>query len=109
MARSSSPTWSSGDMLKIPPVPVKYLTLSSSSRILALAWSSGKVGMIGGSYLGWVQWWAASQKPPHLVTIIPNVAPPDPFYNVPYEYGTFFLMGAMFWAEALETRATADL
>ncbi len=72
-------------------------------------WSTGKVGMIGGSYVGWVQWWAAAERPPHLVTIIPNVAPPDPFYNVPYEYGTFFLMGAMFWAEALETRATADL
>src|SRR5205085_428765 len=45
-------------------------------------WSNGKVGMIGGSYLGWVQWWAASQNPPHLVTIIPNVSPPDPFFNI---------------------------
>ena len=72
-------------------------------------WSDGKVGMIGGSYVGWVQWWAASQKPRHLVTIIPNVAPPDPFYNIPYEYGVFFTWGAIWWADVLESNATADL
>ena len=72
-------------------------------------WSTGKVGMIGGSYLGWVQWWAASRNPPHLATIIPNVSPPDPFYNIPYEHGTFFLLGAIWWADVLENEATADL
>lgn len=77
--------------------------------LAAQPWSTGKVGMIGGSYLGWVQWWAASRNPPHLVTIIPNVAPPDPFYNVPYEYGVFFLVGAIWWADVVESEATADL
>lgn len=72
-------------------------------------WSSGKVGMIGGSYVGWVQWWAARERPPHLVTIIPNVAPPDGLYNIPYEYGAFFTMGAIWWADILESKATADL
>lgn len=72
-------------------------------------WANGKVGMIGASYLGWVQWWAARDNPPHLVTIIPNVSPPDPYFNIPYEYGAFFLMGAIWWADILETEATADL
>lgn len=72
-------------------------------------WSNGKVGMIGGSYVGWVQWWAARERPPHLVTIIPNVSPLDPFYNIPYEYGVFFILGAIWWADILETEATADL
>jgi putative CocE/NonD family hydrolase len=72
-------------------------------------WSNGKVGMIGGSYLGWVQWWAASQRPPHLVTIIPNVAPPDPFYNIPYDYGVLFLKPAILWAKIVESEATGDL
>jgi putative CocE/NonD family hydrolase len=72
-------------------------------------WSTGKVGMIGGSYVGWVQWWAASQRPPHLVTIIPNVSPPDPFYNIPYDYGVFFLKAAVWWAEVLDREVTADL
>ncbi len=72
-------------------------------------WSNRKVGMIGASYLGWVQWWAARERPPHLVTIIPNVAPPDPLYNIPYEYGVYFILGAIWWADILETEATADL
>lgn len=72
-------------------------------------WSNKKVGMIGASYVGWVQLWAAVEKPPHLTTIIPNVAPPDPFYNIPYEYGTFFILGSIWWAEILESEATADL
>lgn len=73
------------------------------------SWSNGKVGMIGGSYLGWVQWFAASQRPPHLITIIPNVAPPEPFYNIPYEHGVFFLGGAIWWADFVESTAGADL
>jgi putative CocE/NonD family hydrolase len=72
-------------------------------------WSTGKVGMIGGSYLGMVQLQAASRKPPHLVTIIPNVPPPDPFFNIPYEYGLFFTYGALWWSEAVESEASADL
>jgi len=66
--------------------------------------------MIGGSYVGWVQWWAASsERPLHLVTIIPNVAPPDPFYNIPYEHGAFFIFGAIWWADVLESKTTGDL
>jgi len=72
-------------------------------------WSTGQVGMIGGSYLGWVQWQAARERPPHLAAIIPNVAPPDPFYNFPYEYGTFFMLGAIWWADIQDSNATADL
>jgi len=77
--------------------------------LAAQPWSSGKVGMIGGSYLGWVQWWAAREAPPHLAAIVPNVAPPDPWFNMPYEYGSFFLLGAIWWADVLEQEATADL
>jgi putative CocE/NonD family hydrolase len=72
-------------------------------------WSNGRVGMIGGSYLGWAQWWAARENPPHLATIIPNVSPPDPYYNIPYECGAFFMWGAIWWADVLEKEATADI
>ncbi|MCX6553697.1 MAG: CocE/NonD family hydrolase [Candidatus Aminicenantes bacterium] len=77
--------------------------------LAAQPWSNGKVGMVGGSYAGWVQLWAAVEKPPHLVTIIPNVALPDPFYNLPYEYGSFYIFGSIWWAEILESQATGDL
>lgn len=37
-------------------------------------WSNGKVGMIGGSYLGFSQWAATKKLHPALKTIIPQVA-----------------------------------
>ena len=35
------------------------------------AWSNGKVGMLGVSYLGWTQWKVAAANPPHLAAICP--------------------------------------
>lgn len=56
--------------------------------IAAQPWCDGKVGMMGGSYLGWTQWWTASQAPPHLVAIAPQVAPPSSaMWNAPYQNG----------------------
>ena len=46
-------------------------------------WSSGKVGTTGSSYLGYDQWLAALQQPPHLATMIVLVTPPDPFVESP--------------------------
>jgi len=50
-------------------------------------WSTGKVGMFGLSYMGWTQWWTATQAPPSLKCIVPEVAPPDNFFNCPYQNG----------------------
>jgi len=72
-------------------------------------WAAGKVGMIGPSYLGVAQWLAAVERPPHLVTIVPNVTPSDPFLGVPYEHGALFLYGMLWWAEAVESHAGADV
>jgi len=47
----------------------------------AQPWSSGRVGTIGGSYDGYVQWAAAVLAPPHLTAMIPMVACPDPFVD----------------------------
>ena len=38
------------------------------------SWSNGKVGMYGGSYLGFSQWAAAKKVHPALKTIVPQVA-----------------------------------
>lgn len=64
-------------------------------------WSDGNVGMIGGSYVGWVQWWAAVEAHPALKCIIPQVSPPDPFYNVPFDHGVPFLYGSIWWARVV--------
>lgn len=37
-------------------------------------WSTGKVGMMGTSYLGWTQTAAAVMNPPHLSTVVVNQA-----------------------------------
>ena len=51
-------------------------------------WCDGHVGMIGGSYGGWTQWWTASEAPPHLKAIAPQVAPPSSgLFNAPYQNG----------------------
>ena len=44
-------------------------------------WSNGKVGMQGKSYLGLVQWQAAKARPPHLMTIFPDVASVSPYHE----------------------------
>ena len=46
-------------------------------------WSSGKVGTIGGSYNGRIQWLTALLQPPHLTTMIALVTPSDPFVEWP--------------------------
>ncbi len=42
--------------------------------LAAQPWCNGKVGMMGGSYLGFVQWRAARECPPHLVTLAATVS-----------------------------------
>src|SRR5215471_9248670 len=71
-------------------------------------WSTGKVGMIGASYLGWVPWSAASLHPPHLAAMIPNVSPPDPFHNFPWDNGVLEI-SSLSWADIVESKATADI
>jgi putative CocE/NonD family hydrolase len=46
-------------------------------------WSNGKVGTIGQSYLGYDQWIAAVQQPPHLAAMIVLTTPPDPIVESP--------------------------
>jgi putative CocE/NonD family hydrolase len=49
----------------------------------AQPWSTGKVGTIGGSYNGRIQWLTAVLQPPHLTTMIAMVTPSDPFVEWP--------------------------
>lgn len=49
-------------------------------------WSTGKVGMTGGSYVGITQYLTAEQQPSHLVAITPDVALAD-LYRDAYTHG----------------------
>ncbi|MDA1348217.1 MAG: CocE/NonD family hydrolase, partial [Chloroflexi bacterium] len=69
-------------------------------------WCTGKVGMVGGSYSGTAQFAAAILKPPHLVTIVPNVAAAMPDANIPRDGGVLALGWALRWADIIETART---
>ena len=77
--------------------------------LAAQPWSNGRVGMAGWSYLAWVQWLAAAERPPHLATIVPVASPTDAHYNLPYEYGVFCQAAMLWWMDAVESGASADV
>jgi putative CocE/NonD family hydrolase len=72
--------------------------------IEAQAWCDGNIGMIGGSYVGQTQWFAASHAPKALKAIVPTASPPGhPFLNEPF-YGGVMIMAAAEWMFAMGRR-----
>src|SRR5262245_31610277 len=68
-------------------------------------WCSGKVGTIGMSYDGLVQWQAAVEQPPHLAAMVVNVPPTDIF---PYDGGVMDLWGLMQWLNIIRRQKPED-
>ena len=60
-------------------------------------WSTGKIGMCGASYVGATQWLAAMARPPHLVTIVPNVTASNYHNGWTYQGGAFELGFNVSW------------
>ena len=71
-------------------------------------WSNGRVGMMGGSYLGWVQVYAAGLNPPGLKAIIPSVTPPDPDRNFPVQFGAYS-PSTLSWLAAISGKTMQDI
>jgi len=63
----------------------------------AQSWSTGKVGMMSGSYVGLTQWQAADRTPPHLAAIAPQVTASDYHDHWTYVEGEFDLWFAQSW------------
>lgn len=61
------------------------------------SWSNGKIGMMGSSYMGTVQWLAAREKPPHLVCIAPTSANGRYMQEIPSIGGVFNMGWALPW------------
>ena len=53
----------------------------------AQPWCNGKLGMMGGSYRGWIQWATAKEQPPHLTTMIPTATGGNWLKEFPYFNG----------------------
>jgi X-Pro dipeptidyl-peptidase len=96
----------------------KRETISSFDLVEYLgtrSWSNGKVGMVGGSYDGTTANMAAATNPPHLTTIVPEVAI-SAWYGYAYFGGIrYFLMdpiqrqGLIIDEEGFDTPITFDL
>ncbi len=67
-------------------------------------WCNGKVGMMGVSYLGAVQWLAAREKPPHLVCIVPTAPSADYWEESPFNGGAFSTQFALSWLNGTSGR-----
>jgi putative CocE/NonD family hydrolase len=69
------------------------------------AWSDGKVGMMGGSYLGIAQWKVAALNNPHLKAIFPVVSGCDDYRDRFYSTGGAMKLGSrLLWmSENLRT------
>jgi hypothetical protein len=61
--------------------------------IVGQPWADGNVGMIGGSYLGIVQWRLALANNPHLKAIFPNVSGYDDYLDRFYSTGGALKLG----------------
>lgn len=57
----------------------------------SLPYADGQVGTYGASYFGFTQWAAASQRPPALRAMVPNVTWNDPFNGLVYRGGAIEL------------------
>lgn len=66
--------------------------------IAAQPWSDGSVGMVGGSYLGAVQWFAAQESPPALKALAPFITSDQIYAPWMYQGGAFQLGFCLFWA-----------
>ena len=76
--------------------------------IVDQSWSDGRVVMIGGSYLGWTQLYAACALHPALVAVVPAVTPPDPNRHFPTSHG-LISPAAGAWLAMLDGHTNQDL
>lgn len=84
--------------------PFKYESADGYDSVewaAALPYSNGKVGMIGGSYVGATQMLAAIASPPHLVGIFPTITASNYHEHWAYQGGAFMQLLAQAWSSAL--------
>ncbi len=73
--------------------------------LAAQDWCDGNVGMIGRSYVGQTQWFAAAQAPKALKAIVPICSPPGhPWLNEPI-WGGAMLLAMVEWMFAMGRRS----
>ena len=64
-------------------------------------WCDGRIGTLGSSYLGQVQWLAAPQMPDAVKALIVLIAPIDHYADVAYRGGVLNLGSMLFWCSMM--------
>ena len=70
-------------------------------------WCDGQIGMIGGSYCGWVQWAAARERPPALKAMVSMACCADFTGEWPWINGVLF-PGAVGWSYEMAGRVNQN-
>lgn len=76
--------------------------------IVSQPWSDGRVVMVGGSYAGWTQVYAACSQNRALMALAPMVTPADPDRGFPMSYG-MIMPAAASWMAMLDGHINQDL
>jgi len=92
-----------------PFVGEEYDGFDTIEWMASQPWSNGKVGMTGVSYVGFVQWMAASEQPPHLTCIFSYGSPSDIFGDTWFSFGTLYLMDSITWAFMMDGRTNQNM
>ena len=75
----------------------------------AQPWCDGNVGMVGASYVGYVQWQAASMGSSYLKAIVPRVIGANMYETGWRQGGAFQLATATMWAMRYDGRTRQDI
>ena len=71
-------------------------------------WFSGELAMIGGSYLGFVQWAVATEAGPELKALVPSITSAD-FNRFRFQGGTITLESSLDWSTMMTTSAATGM
>jgi putative CocE/NonD family hydrolase len=71
-------------------------------------WFSGDLAMIGGSYLGFVQWAIAADAGPELKVLVPSITSSD-FNHFRFQAGTITLESMLDWSTMMTEQAATGM
>lgn len=80
--------------------PIKHESSDGEDTLkwlTAQPWQDGNIALVGGSYLGLVQWAVADRLPPQVKTMVPTTSHGD-FYRMVYHGGHFAQAIAGLWS-----------
>jgi putative CocE/NonD family hydrolase len=82
--------------------------LATIAWIKRQEWFSGELAMVGGSYLGFVQWAVAAEAGPEMKTLVPEITTAD-FHHFRFQGGSFILETSLGWTTMMSSYASSGL